>query len=246
MSWWDYGHWITAIAHRIPVANPFQQNARTAANYLIETDENKANNMLDELDVKYIITDYPMVDFLATPTYPNPKYVMPIWAGKNPNPFQTIEVRLHYFDGSERLPEGIPALQHYRLVYESSTFVLPYMLTDPETEKAVGWRTYHGSQLPIENDLELLHNGVRMEDIPYIASTPRIFSPMAYVKIFEYVDGKIVKEEAPLNSSYTLSVDVITNQGREFVYNQTQVEDNGYCTFVVPYEGEYRIEVKND
>jgi len=24
ISWWDYGHWITRIAHRIPVANPFQ------------------------------------------------------------------------------------------------------------------------------------------------------------------------------------------------------------------------------
>lgn len=24
MSWWDYGHWITRIAHRIPNANPFQ------------------------------------------------------------------------------------------------------------------------------------------------------------------------------------------------------------------------------
>ena len=25
MSWWDYGHWITRIAHRIPNANPFQR-----------------------------------------------------------------------------------------------------------------------------------------------------------------------------------------------------------------------------
>jgi len=25
MSWWDYGHWITRIAHRIPNANPFQK-----------------------------------------------------------------------------------------------------------------------------------------------------------------------------------------------------------------------------
>jgi dolichyl-diphosphooligosaccharide--protein glycosyltransferase len=25
MSWWDYGHWIEVIGHRIPNANPFQQ-----------------------------------------------------------------------------------------------------------------------------------------------------------------------------------------------------------------------------
>ncbi|GAI14766.1 unnamed protein product, partial [marine sediment metagenome] len=31
MSWWDYGHWITRIAHRIPISNPFQQGASLSA-----------------------------------------------------------------------------------------------------------------------------------------------------------------------------------------------------------------------
>src|SRR5699024_10980219 len=35
LSWWDYGHWITTLGERIPTANPFQQNARQAANFLL-------------------------------------------------------------------------------------------------------------------------------------------------------------------------------------------------------------------
>ena len=31
----DYGHWITTLGERIPTANPFQQNARQAANFLL-------------------------------------------------------------------------------------------------------------------------------------------------------------------------------------------------------------------
>lgn len=34
MSWWSYGHWITRVAHRIPISNPFQQGASEAAKFL--------------------------------------------------------------------------------------------------------------------------------------------------------------------------------------------------------------------
>ena len=60
MSWWDYGHWITRIAHRIPNANPFQSGAREAARFFTAQDESSANEMLDELGSKYIIIDFEM------------------------------------------------------------------------------------------------------------------------------------------------------------------------------------------
>ena len=238
MSWWDYGHWITTIAHRIPIANPFQQGAHTAAEYLIETDETKANEILDELDTKYVITDFPIVDFMVAPTYPNPKYVMPIWTGKNPNPLHTIEVRLHFFDGSEVIKsEGISALQHYRLIYESETFVLPYMIIDSNNGKILGWQAYHRAYEPIKNDLHKLHQGAMIQDQQgLIAQTPEYLHPFGFVKIFEYVDGTLIKEEVPVNSSCTLTINVTSNQGREFTYTQTQIESNGYCEFIIPYE----------
>ncbi|WP_336363377.1 oligosaccharyl transferase, archaeosortase A system-associated [Halalkalicoccus salilacus] len=49
MSWWDYGHLITVQAERIPHANPFQQNARSAAAFLTADSEERAELVLEAL-----------------------------------------------------------------------------------------------------------------------------------------------------------------------------------------------------
>jgi len=65
MSWWDYGHWITQEAERIPVANPFQGNAEEAAAFLVAGSESEASDALDvvsenETDAQ---TRYAMIDW---------------------------------------------------------------------------------------------------------------------------------------------------------------------------------------
>ncbi|PSP31654.1 hypothetical protein BRC64_09420 [Halobacteriales archaeon QH_10_67_22] len=66
MSWWDYGHWITVMGERIPNANPFQQGASDAANFLLSGSEQQANDVLDELDdgggteTRYVMVDWKM------------------------------------------------------------------------------------------------------------------------------------------------------------------------------------------
>jgi dolichyl-diphosphooligosaccharide--protein glycosyltransferase len=68
MSWWDYGHWITVLGERIPNANPFQQGARTAANYLLAPSEQAANDVLASQSEEGENTRYVMVDWqMATP-----------------------------------------------------------------------------------------------------------------------------------------------------------------------------------
>ncbi|RBI63895.1 dolichyl-diphosphooligosaccharide--protein glycosyltransferase [halophilic archaeon] len=67
MSWWDYGHWITVEGERIPNANPFQENAETAANYLLATNESQANDVLQRLgsdgeQTRYVMVDWKMVN----------------------------------------------------------------------------------------------------------------------------------------------------------------------------------------
>jgi len=57
MSWWDYGHWLSRVAQRIPITNPFQQGAGTAADYLLNTTEEEAARQLEELDCRYIVLD---------------------------------------------------------------------------------------------------------------------------------------------------------------------------------------------
>ena len=76
MSWWDYGHWITTIARRIPNANPFQAGAGDAGLFFTCQNETEANQMLDELGSKYIIIDYEMATYKF--------YAMVVFADKSP------------------------------------------------------------------------------------------------------------------------------------------------------------------
>jgi len=70
LSWWDYGHWITAKGERIANANPFQQNADPAAEFLLAQDESEATDILDEdfRDQENAGTQYVMVDALMAET----------------------------------------------------------------------------------------------------------------------------------------------------------------------------------
>jgi len=84
MSWWDYGHWITVLGESIPNANPFQQNARDAARYLLTQNETQSEQVLDDIDeddahTRYVMVDWKMVQaeslhpvrgkFFAPPTF---------------------------------------------------------------------------------------------------------------------------------------------------------------------------------
>jgi len=82
ISWWDYGHWITRIAHRIPVSNPFQAGASQAARFFTAQDEGSANEMINKLDSRYVIIDY------ALPT--TKFYAMPQFIGGSPDEFYEI------------------------------------------------------------------------------------------------------------------------------------------------------------
>ncbi|WP_135825851.1 oligosaccharyl transferase, archaeosortase A system-associated [Halorussus ruber] len=67
MSWWDYGHWITVEGNRIPNANPFQEGAKTAANYLLAPSEQRANTVLESMsndseETRYVMVDWKMVE----------------------------------------------------------------------------------------------------------------------------------------------------------------------------------------
>lgn len=67
MSWWDYGHWITRIARRIPNANPFQSGIGGtssdgtiqpgASTFMTAQNESTASWIMDELDSRYVVID---------------------------------------------------------------------------------------------------------------------------------------------------------------------------------------------
>ena len=67
-SWWDYGHWITLRGERIPNANPFQQGATSAANFLLAPNETQSEDVLTAQSTEGNQTRYVMVDWqMATP-----------------------------------------------------------------------------------------------------------------------------------------------------------------------------------
>ncbi|MGB2798891.1 MAG: oligosaccharyl transferase, archaeosortase A system-associated [Dehalococcoidia bacterium] len=79
ISWWDYGHWITYIAHRIPNSNPHQKGATKAAWFFTTQDEPSANERLDSLGSKYVIIDFAM----STSKFGT----MSIWTGEGESQF---------------------------------------------------------------------------------------------------------------------------------------------------------------
>jgi len=67
-SWWDYGHWITLRGERIPNANPFQEGATSAANFLLAPNETQSEDVLTAQSTEGNRTRYVMVDWqMATP-----------------------------------------------------------------------------------------------------------------------------------------------------------------------------------
>ena len=105
MSWWDYGHWITAIAHRIPNANPFQRGIGGAASFFTAQDESSASEILDSKGSKYVIIDYAM----ATSKF----YAMPLWIGESESQFFEV----YYMKTGEGRLE--PIQLYYPAYYQS-------------------------------------------------------------------------------------------------------------------------------
>jgi oligosaccharyl transferase (archaeosortase A-associated) len=110
VSWWDYGHWITRIGHRIPNSSPAgQANAAEVAQFFIAQDENSANQVMDELGSKYV-----MIDNLMTTTK---FYAMPEWAGHTKTEFEEYYGVPSGEEGGE--PQWL-VLLYYPAYYEST------------------------------------------------------------------------------------------------------------------------------
>ena len=116
MAWWDYGYWITRVAHRIPNANPSQNPDPiiNIANYFLSSDPATAKEILKQMGSRYIISDYSVstgklgaiIDWAGLdsekylPTYyytqGNQLYRAPIYSLDY---FRTMIVRLYNFEG---------------------------------------------------------------------------------------------------------------------------------------------------
>ena len=288
ISWWDYGHWIEAIAHRMPIANPFQHgignkynNVPGASSFFTATNESYAEWVANELNVRYVVSDIEM----ETGKF----YAMAVWAegdlplaGKYydgfmyfsqsgigfansqwdvpPNSvivplrmpsklyYQTMEARLHLFDGS--------GLSHYRMVYESGIpnewkgylslsgnvsegDVLKIAITEAYKRAMYGLSPTMGTQ---EVLYKYAYNKLYSKDLGF----PRVkLSPSGYVKIFERVKGAVVTGKVPNGvERVTVNVTIMTNQNRTFEYYANAKVTNGSYTIVLPYSQDTQYPVR--
>ena len=225
MSWWDYGHYIETIGHRMPNANPFQagiggrrgsineENQPGAATFFTAQSEEEASAVLEAIDPapdksgsRYIMSDERMATeiFGAMPawTLDTEGYYQPYWTGSeyqnlpSARYYNSMESRLHILDGN--------GLKQYRMVYETEAY---------QTQE-VGYKQVYN----------FLFNG----NIPEVDT--------GYIKIFEYVKGAKITGTAPPNETVKINARILTGQGRTFDYLQSTTSDSeGRYQFTVPY-----------
>ena len=248
ISWWDYGHWIEAIAHRIPVANPFQQgignkynNVPGAAPFFTAFNESYADRIADFFDVKYIVSDVEM----ATGKF----YAMAVWAEGS-----LEKAGRQYFAGTGivyvdpsgnlglsltgRLPFGakrlatinIPSENYYRTmeakfhIFDGSGLKHYRMVYESGPSR----NSYPGFQ---ELMYRKVYNSMYSNKLGY-GKVQELSS--GYVKVFEYVKGAVVKGKAN-GDEVVAKIMIKTNQGRMFQYTQKVKVIDGEYELVLPY-----------
>jgi dolichyl-diphosphooligosaccharide--protein glycosyltransferase len=181
LSWWDYGHHITAMGERIPVANPFQQNADRAANFLLSTNETQANEALEVLsdgegtETRYVMVDWKMIQTTTQFTTGTRRINT---GGKYFAPFQFYSAgnisqsdyyqRIYYQTGQQR---GVQYRRFFRQKqrYYNSTAVRLYRFHGSAvspTPIVLDWefREVNGRQLPISNGVQQFQNMTAARD----------------------------------------------------------------------------------
>lgn len=135
MAVWDAGHWITFIAHRIPITNPFQNNLdgpNGAAAFFLSGNESEADAILQKFGGRYVITDAkmavdtftnlvpwqsssvdisPYIKWFLVPDEQDASRLTKVHLYDDAY-FQTMVVRLHNFDGSMTLPATAEYVQY--------------------------------------------------------------------------------------------------------------------------------------
>jgi|Deesub1362B_J571_1020462.scaffolds.fasta_scaffold00075_71 dolichyl-diphosphooligosaccharide--protein glycosyltransferase len=256
MSWWDYGHWITSIAHRIPNANPFQQGIGNkyrdvpgASSFFTAFNESKANEIAEKLGVRYVITDVEMATgkFYAMATWAEGTlekagrmyYIGPGYVYITPQGQLGIamsEIRIPK-DANVILRINVPSENYYR------TMEAKLHIMDGRSLK--NYRMVYESGFESEKrlTLEMLYRYIY--DSAYAKGDFVPVKSTGYVKVFEYVRGaKITGRVAEDVKKVVLKANVTTNQNRTFVYFQTAKVENGTYEFTVPYAQDTKYPVK--
>jgi dolichyl-diphosphooligosaccharide--protein glycosyltransferase len=253
MSWWDYGHIITYIAHRIPNANPFQagiiENNNTAGSalFFLATNESKGYANLESLGSRYV-----MIENRDANGYIG---AISVWAKDEDGWYTTKAYQLY----KNRDPVSLPVvsqryeqsmlsrlyyqdcanMSHFRLVYESpGNYVVNIKLLNLKTgtidmDQSLGDSNY---SVAYGQYLSAIDPALASSDGSLIAYDAR--PPEKWVKTFEVVDGVRITGKAEPGVNVTASLPLSIGE-RTFTYTQAGVADStGSYSLMVPYATE--------
>jgi oligosaccharyl transferase (archaeosortase A-associated) len=255
MCWWDYGHWVTAIAQRIPTTNPFQSNVigrGGAAPYFVAQTEGEADGILGEAGACYVITDNRMAasllptiatwddpaqgmapyckQFAYTPPGESTPVVVTLYDDAF---FHTMLIRLHLQDGSMTEASDTLCVEYRDGTAASSGYPVITAWTEGavaamEARTAVAAPGTHAAVLSDDpcRPLDTIP-ALRHYRLVFESTPANAPSRLGFdgVKIFEHVPGARIEGEGIIEAT------IVTNTGRTFIYRQESVDG----AFIVPY-----------
>ncbi len=228
MSWWDYGHLIEVVGHRIPNANPFQQGIGSvklgtpgSSPFFLAENETQAEKVLSELDLnrsRYMNTRYVMVDQqMATGKF----YAMTAWSGiSSSNYLGGFLQEQGVFDGTEvdgsggiglaylpkEIREGVevPVLAQAPKITSNRTELEEFI----QSSREKGYMAEIGSTSPAVSGVPL--EALQHFRLVHESETPVTTSGQKWVKIFENVPGAVVRGSATAGTRVSATVDILT------------------------------------
>ncbi|MBA7699859.1 hypothetical protein ES703_108563 [subsurface metagenome] len=214
MAWWDYGYWITRIAHRLPNANPSQDPKATTkvARFFTSRDENSANEIVREMGSAYVIIDYhtatgkfwaiatwagrEVTEFMERYYLPQEGKLAEIWLFY-PEYYRSIAVRLYNFDGEAITPDSSLVISYQEKVsskgeaFKQITSVKPFPSYETATaytasQKSGNYRIVGANPLISPVPLEALEHYKLIHSSDGQIMHPEV-GMLSEVKIFEYI-----------------------------------------------------------
>lgn len=260
ISWWDYGHYITYLAKRIPVANPFQHGVtgpNGSAAFFMQQDETAAAEIMENTGTRYVITDIEMDTgkFWAMATWYDPAvaqkgyldtYLIQESGSYNrvqlntPAYYRTMVSRLHNFDGSMAEPSQVVYAEYTEAGvsgFSAPVITNAMMLNGSEAQAKAD---AYNANAPAGKGAGLFgtDNNLTLppEEVSALQHFRLVFESSQNVYNAVTPDIKYVKvfeyvQGARIAGEGTITVDLKANTGRTFTYRQESV--NG--VFVVPY-----------
>jgi dolichyl-diphosphooligosaccharide--protein glycosyltransferase len=236
---WDLGHMITYYSHRMAIANPFQEGIGRKnsdgsvipgwSTFFLEKNEQTATQYLDSLKAKYVIADS------ASANTDGVYQHMIKWQQDNLDGFlaqdgKSIDMERYYnsmiaklalFDGKKtninRL--DVPALSHFRLVYESATTDFSLKIDDNQDIKKykifeyVKGAVISGSTIP-GSEVEIYINIKTNQDRDFTYKNSEIFQNERFEFTVPYAGRYTIKigqqtKEIEVSENNILNGDII-------------------------------------